>query len=167
MTARTCKVCLELQPLEHFQVANSYRGKVYRRHECDGCRATRQAKLYRSQASARLEKARDYYARNMETVRGRRARYVQRNYGKVAALWVKRRLRQADATPSWLSPAQRAEIEAVYEHARDCRLITGEPYHVDHIIPLMGDGVCGLHVPWNLQVLPADVNQRKSARYDT
>ena len=72
--------------------------------------------------------------------------------------------RTRDATPNWLTPEQRKEILDIYEHMRDCRAVTGEAYHVDHIVPLNGKNVCGLHVPWNLQVLPSDVNLSKSNR---
>jgi hypothetical protein len=70
------------------------------------------------------------------------------------------------ATPKWLSAEQKAEIAGIYSLAKDCQIVTGEPYHVDHIIPIRGKNVCGLHVPWNLQVLPAEVNVRKNNRYE-
>jgi len=74
--------------------------------------------------------------------------------------------RSKEATPEWLSKEQKQQIVAVYEHMRDCRAVTGEDYHVDHIVPLRGENICGLHVPWNLQVLPAYVNITKSNKFD-
>lgn len=84
-------------------------------------------------------------------------------YYKIKAAFRKECVRKA--TPNCLTPSQKADIIAVYNHAIDCSTVTGEKYHVDHIVPLRGKGVCGLHVPWNLQVLPADVNIIKSNRF--
>jgi len=68
------------------------------------------------------------------------------------------------AAPTWLTEEQKLHISSVYAHARDCGVVSGESYHVDHIIPLRGSTVCGLHVPWNLQVLPSDLNMSKGNR---
>lgn len=68
-----------------------------------------------------------------------------------------RRAKRLKATPPWLTALQRAEMRQFY---RD----TPNGYHVDHIVPLRGKLVWGLHVPWNLQYLPAKVNLQKSNR---
>ena len=50
----------------------------------------------------------------------------------------------------------------LYVQARRLTKITGERYVVDHIVPLRGDEVCGLHVPWNLRVITQEENLKKS-----
>jgi len=68
------------------------------------------------------------------------------------------------ATPAWLTPKQKAEIEALYEEARRLTRETRERHEVDHIVPLHSPVVSGLHVPWNLRVLSKDTNNRKGNR---
>ena len=90
------------------------------------------------------------------------AKYVQANPAKVRAYTIKRETAKSLRTPLWLTPAHWQEMNAIYadSKARDV------PHHVDHIVPLQGKTVCGLHVPWNLQVIPATDNLAKHAKFN-
>lgn len=61
-------------------------------------------------------------------------------------------------TPHWITPEQRAEMLRIY---RSCP----HGHTVDHIVPLDGKMVCGLHVPWNLAHLERRANGRKSNKF--
>jgi len=70
-----------------------------------------------------------------------------------------RNSRMKQAQPCWVDAKN---IASVYQEAKELSKLIGEWYHVDHIIPLRHPDVCGLHVPCNLQILPAIENQRKT-----
>lgn len=62
------------------------------------------------------------------------------------------------ATPPWADPAA---IKAVYRESRRLTRETGIQHSVDHEIPLRGEFVWGLHVHYNLRVLPLTDNMKK------
>jgi hypothetical protein len=71
------------------------------------------------------------------------------------------------ATPKWVDRGLKKQVAEFYKIAEELQWLSNEPLHVDHIVPLRGAEVCGLHVPWNLQVLPASENLTKSNKHET
>lgn len=71
-------------------------------------------------------------------------------------------------TPKWLTVEQLAEIEEFYTITKELQWLSDktDPLEVDHIVPLQGKNVCGLHVPWNLQVLTKSENSRKRNKFE-
>ncbi len=111
-----------------------------------------------------LESRKQYRETNLEKVREYNRKYREANLDKRNALEAKRRAAKMQRTPSWLTPEHLDDIETFYTAAVAFRLYTGQDHHVDHIVPLQGKNVSGLHVPWNLQVLPAKENLKKGNR---
>ena len=114
------------------------------------------------------------YQENREAViaaASTRPLHVKREYQKTwkekNMVWVRadtkaRRRKHRNATPPWISRQQKADIRQLYQIAITMTKTTGEQYVVDHIVPLRGEDVCGLHVPWNLRVITQDENLKKS-----
>jgi hypothetical protein len=67
--------------------------------------------------------------------------------------------------PKWIKDVFFEEIKLFYKAAKAAEDFTGQKWHVDHIVPLQGKNVSGLHVPWNLQILPAKKNITKGNRH--
>ena len=126
------------------------------------------------------EKRKQNYLNNLDRDRERNKRWAEENREQRLAKKKENyslnkfaytsyvRQRQAQkllAFPPWLTEEHKKEIKNFYWLAKDLELVSGQKYHVDHIVPLQGDNVCGLHVPWNLQVLPADINLSKGNKH--
>ncbi len=89
-------------------------------------------------------------------------KWKQNNKGLVNLHESYRRAAKLNATPSWLNESQLEQIKEMYLVASDLSWLSDGGLEVDHIIPLQGDEVSGLHVPWNLQIIPAKINRQKS-----
>lgn len=66
-----------------------------------------------------------------------------------------------NATPAWLTCTAMDQIDSIFAAATEASQNTGVPHEVDHVIPLDGKTVCGLHVPWNLRVMERGPNRSK------
>lgn len=67
-------------------------------------------------------------------------------------------------TPKWLTEEQLKEMKYLYVLAKELSWLSEDKLVVDHIMPILGKNSCGLHVPWNLQIIPAKFNRYKSNR---
>ena len=100
------------------------------------------------------EKQRIFRLNNLEQERAADRKRDKLNPGKAAAKSAKRHASKLKATPLWLNEDQISQMQSFYEHAP-------KGFDVDHIVPLRGANICGLHVPWNLQYLEASKNRSK------
>ena len=113
------------------------------------------------EVAKRLGRNRRHCAIWREWEKVRQGDWYRRNSAHGIAKVRRRQMAQSQAMPRWLSSIQKAQIQEFYEIAVARSVQTGIKYTVDHIHPLRGDGFCGLHVPWNLQVVPGSWNFSK------
>lgn len=117
--------------------------------------------------TCRTEYYRKYYSENKSKQFENVQRWRESNRDKTRESSMVRKAAVLQRTPSWLTAEDRKEIRKFYTLAKEAEILTGDSYHVDHIVPLRGGNVSGLHVPWNLQVLPADINIKKGNSYES
>ena len=130
-------------------------------------------KYYHKNRKERIKKSRERYLKNIKSrQRYARTRYLNnlekmRNQSKAWAALNKDRRRASKAcyraskmmaTPWWID---RDELKKFYKKAIEKTRKTGIKFHVDHIWPLRGINFCGLHVPWNLQIITDYENMSK------
>jgi len=159
-----CNTCKQDKDVDSFGIKKGKGGKLYLRGLCKSChteynlisRKKAGRKTSPKTAQRSRERALDYYYKYKNTPGFK---------SKVCACAANHRSVKLKATPQWLTKPQAEQINNFYWLAKDLKAVSGQDYHVDHIVPLQGKNVCGLHVPWNLQVLPSDINLSKGNRY--
>ena len=158
------KACSKCQTTKSFSEFHKHKGKPHGLARwCKACVKVNSANYYKIRPAEDRQKAqRGWQDLNRSHVNSYNNNWRKANPDKHAARQGQRRASKLKATPSWLSDEQKAHIKRLYSLSKTMSDITGINYHVDHIIPLKGENVCGLHVPWNLQVLRADLNIKKS-----
>lgn len=124
-----------------------------------------QAKYSKQYEIANKERIQARRSQNIEMRRETKRLWVKNNLGLVLASSANRRAAKLQRTPAWLSDFDKIKIKCLYQLAAMRNRESGQTWHVDHIIPLQGEFVSGLHVPNNLQVIPAIENMRKSNHY--
>lgn len=153
---KICSKCKEDKLISEFN-----RDDVKRDGYCSQCRDC-QKHHYEANKDQIAEKKKQYYELNKEHITKSMKQYSKNNPAKFNAKNAKRRATKLQATPNWLTSEELQQIVEFYKEAQVLKLATGEGYHVDHIVPLQGKNVCGLHVPWNLQIIEASKNRKKS-----
>lgn len=108
-----------------------------------------------------IKKSIEWAQANREKRRAIALKWVKTHRPEANANHARYYAKKTNAMPRWVD---HAEIKKFYVVARQKTRETGIPYHVDHIIPLRGETVSGLHVPWNLQVIPGEDNMKKGNR---
>lgn len=160
---KRCCTCKEFKPVAEFSKNKTRKDGL--QPKCKVCTEEYQKKYRQTVAHKAYQK--EYQKTDKFKTINKRAvkKYRLANPEKENARTAKRRAAKLRATPKWLTAEEHDWIEALYFTAANFTERSGEQWHVDHIIPLQGKNVCGLHLPWNLQVIRAKDNLRKSDKF--
>jgi len=172
---KTCTLCMLEKPLSAFEpqrrqcmacralTKRPYRAAYYAKHSEI---AKKDAKRWREENLAVAQARRKAeYEKNAEAAKIANAEYRKKHPEKVNAWSRKHVLAKQKRTPPWLSEDDFWLMEQAYEIAALRTKMFGFQWDVDHKIPLQGKLVSGLHVPHNLQVVPAKLNRSKSNKF--
>ena len=154
-TKGACVECLKVE----WAKGNATRAEYFKQYNQSEAGQRSKKNYYERNKDAVIARAQ---ARSSDTVRLYKSKYKKKNPELYRALVNFRRRRFKDATPKWLTKEDKKAIRQLYIDAMTVTRVTGTPYVVDHIIPLNGESVSGLHVPWNLRVMTREENLKKS-----
>jgi hypothetical protein len=164
----TLKKCIECTLDKEFSAF------YYKENLCKKCRnkkanlkayPNRNAPKGQMSSEARRQAQARYREKHRDKIRAKQREWVKNNLPKVLARTHKYQAAKLNATPKWLTKDQLKQIEAIFVESHRLTKETGVKREVDHIVPLCGREVSGLHVPWNLQILERSKNRQKFNKY--
>ena len=156
MLNKRCPKCSCIKDILDFSIDNSR--KSGRQCYCREC----QLDIYTTKKEIAKEQRKIRYQVNKEKEKLKMKEYYSYNRSGYTERNALRRASKLFATPLWLSESERQQIKNIYSAAQELSKNSNEIWHVDHIVPLQNEKVCGLHVPWNLQIITASENCSKS-----
>lgn len=154
-TKGACVECLKVE----WQKSNESRAEYFRQYNKSEAGQDAKQRYYEANKTLVIARAQ---ARPHEEKRAYRNSWKEKNAIAIHADNKNRRRKHRDATPPWLTRRQKTEMRSMYQIAITTTAILGVQHVIDHIWPLRSDFVCGLHVPWNLQILTQAQNLAKS-----
>lgn len=156
---KTCTKCQATKPFDGFYK----RSRAPDGHEawCKVCRLEHNRAWLARNKDRHSELTRSWYECNKDQHLANSKEWYAANRHRKLATTTAREQRCRLATPAW---ADKEAIVAFYKEAQRLTAETGIQYDVDHIIPLQGKTVSGLHIPANLRVIPSAENKRKAAK---
>ena len=165
-----CKIChMEDRKLRRERLRSNpvyvEKERVYKRGYREKTVAQRKRYMDRWRAD-NADRVIAYKKANYDRSRRYNIEYSKKNSAALLAKCRQRQANQIQRTPIWVGQEELWLISEAYELARLRTKITGIKWHVDHIVPLQGKLVSGLHVPNNMQVIPAVENFRKNNRFE-
>jgi len=175
---KVCSKCKkEKEKSEFYKNKARYDGFCNYCKECDKKKPVNKEKaLSRHKKWRESEKGqaylKKYYQENKEIYADRNQKWCEANIEKYREFWRKTTKRSTWRQKHKAQQAKRrakklnATLSGYDEELKQIYANCPEGYHVDHIMPLNHPDMCGLHVPWNLQYLPAKENLRKSNKIE-
>lgn len=139
-------------------------GALYYQREKERIREAARERYKKDKEKRRIY-AKASYEKNREKRLAQKKEYLAENLHLVMARNAARRAKHMKRKPKWLTKEDMEAIREIYRTSQIYQELTGEKYHVDHIYPLLGELVSGLHVPGNLQILPAKENMLKKNHF--
>ena len=180
---KSCTKCLKFLSFDKYRKNAESLDNI--NSSCIECVKVKTTKYYADNSEKVKKRINEYRIKNRETVNAKkrkrekiwrlenpekasaaRRRYNTKHKDKKNFYTASRRANKKKASPKWISDFDITYIKNIYKQSKVLEELCKTKFNVDHIIPINSDLVCGLHVPWNLQILTETENFKKSNNFD-